>query len=282
MEMLRDGTLAESDVVFCEWPRYEHFRVLRGERKLSFRLTHIPEASEQLHHKKRFTRRLKRRPYVLRTYLESCRRQLRGIWVEKPYNLDRGEGITFLRDPRRWRREKHLLQRYLEDPWLIRGRKTEVRMMARIDDDGSVRVYREALVRAALRPYSLADLDPMIHNSNAAFQVRMGVEDVEQYLLSELMSDETLLDTMVEIVHDTVAMLRRKRRFGGSDDFEVMGYDFVVDAGGTPFLLEANRSPGLYFDSDICRRFYLGMLRELYRDLRRPQAQNGHEGRSAS
>jgi hypothetical protein len=67
-------------------------------------------------------------------------------------------------------------------------------------------------------------------------------------------------------------MLRRKRRFGGSEDFEVMGYDFVVDGGGRPFLLEANRFPGLYFDQGICRRFYLGMLGELYRDLQRHEA----------
>jgi hypothetical protein len=93
------------------------------------------------------------------------------------------------------------------------------------------------------------------------------VKEVEQHLLSELVSDERLLDAMVEIVHDTVAMLRRKRRFGGSTDFEAMGYDFVVDRSGTPFLLEANRFPGLYFDRDVPRRFFLGALRALYADL---------------
>lgn len=266
MGLLRDGSLEESDVVFCEWPRYEHFRLLRSQQGLGFRLNQIPLASEQLHHKKRFTRHFRRRPYVLRTYLESCFRQLEGVWVEKPYNLDRGEGITFLRDPRRWRRKGHLLQRYLEDPWLVRDRKTEIRLIARLDDDGSVRIYREGLVRVALRPYSLADLDPMIHNSNAAFQQREGVK-VEQYLLSELRPDGKLLDAMVEIVEDTVKLLRRKRHFGGSGDFEAMGYDFVVDRAGTPFLLEVNRFPGLYFDQDVCSRFYYGMFPALYGDI---------------
>jgi hypothetical protein len=266
MGLFRDGSLAESEVVFCEWPRYKHFRLLRGERKLGFRLNQIPAASERLQHKKRFTRHLKRRPYVLQTYLASCRRQLKGVWVEKPYNLDRGEGITFLRDPRRWRREKHLLQRYLEDPWLVHDRKTEVRLIARLNDDGSVCVYREGLIRVAHRPFTLEDLDPMIHNANAAFQERMGVNEIEQYLLSELVSDEKLLDAMIEIVHDTVAMLKQNRRFGGSGDFEAMGYDFVVDRSGTPFLLEANRFPGLYFDPDVCKRFYLGMIQALYGD----------------
>lgn len=266
MGLLRDGSLEECDVVFCEWPRYDHFRLLREEQNLSYRLNQIPVASEELHHKKKFTRHFRRRPYVLRTYLESCLRQLDGVWVEKPYNLDRGEGIVFLRDPRRWRRKKHLLQQYLENPWLVRDRKTEVRLIARLDDDRSVRIYREGLVRVALRPFTLADLDPMIHNANAAFQQREGVK-VEQYLLSDLDSDETLLDAMVEIVEDTVGMLRRKRYFGGSGDFEAMGYDFVVDRGGTPFLLEVNRFPGFYFDQDVCRRFYYGMFPALYHDL---------------
>ena len=267
MGLLRDAELAECDVVFCEWPRYEHFRQLRAERHLGFRLNQIPKASERLHSKRKFTRHLRRRPYVLRTYLESCRRQLRGVWVEKPFNLDRGEGITFLSDPRRWRRAGHLLQRYLEDPWLVNDRKTEVRVVARIGDDGSARVYREGLMRVAHEPFSLEDLDPRIHNSNAQFQHRMGVTEVEQHLLSDLQSDARLLDAMVEIVHDTVAVLKRNRRFGGSRDFEVMGYDFVVDRAGTPFLLEANRFPGLYFDQDVCRRFYEGMMPALYADL---------------
>jgi hypothetical protein len=267
MELLRDGSLAESDVVFCEWPRYEHFRLLRDEQNLRFRLNQIPVASQRLHHKRWFSRQFKRRANVLRTYLGSCRRRLRGVWVEKPYNLDRGEGITFLRDPRWWRKKRHLLQRYLEDPWLVNGRKTEVRLIAKINDDGSVRVYREGLVRVALRPYTLEDLDPLIHNSNAPFQKRMGVEAIEQHLLSDLSPDGKLLDAMVEIVNDTVATLRRKRLFRGTDDFEAMGYDFVVDRTGTPFLLEANRFPGLHFDQEVCTRFFNGMIRELYRGI---------------
>jgi len=267
MEMLRDGSLEECDVLFCDQPRYEHFRRQRGERGLSFRLNQIPEVSDGIHNKKTFTRYLSDRPYVLPTYLKRCFRRLRGIWVEEPYNLDRGEGISFLRDPGWWHRKKHLLQKYLEDPWLVNDRKTEVRLIVRLDDDGSVLTHREGLVRVAHRPYALDDLDPLIHNANAAFQARMGVERIEQYLLSDLAADGTLLDAMVEIVHDTVAMLGRTQQFGGSGDFEAMGYDFVVDRAGTPFLLEANRFPGLYFDDDVTTRFYLGVLDTLYRDL---------------
>jgi hypothetical protein len=189
------------------------------------------------------------------------------MWVEKPYNLDRAEGITFLRDPRGWWRRGHLLQRYIEDPWLVHDRKTEVRILARIGDDGSVRVHREGLVRVAHRPFTVDDLDPLIHNSSPSFQWRMGVKEVKQYLLSELVSGDELLDAMAEIVRDTVTMLRDKRRFTGSDDFELIGYDFVVDRSGTPFLLEANRFPGLWFDDDVSARFYLGTLRALFHDL---------------
>jgi hypothetical protein len=267
MGLLRDGSLEECDVVFCEWPRYRHYRRLRTERRLAFRLNQIPVATQQIQHKKRFARHLHRRPYVPRTYLALCLRRLQGIWVEKPYNLDRAEGITFLRDPRGWWRRGHLLQRYLDDPWLVNDRKTEVRVLARISDDGSVRVHREGLVRVALRPFTLDDLDPLIHNSSLSFQRRMGVKEPEQHLLSELVFNGNLLDAMVEIVHDTVAMLREKGRFTGSDDFELIGYDFVVDRSGTPFLLEANRFPGLWFDVDVSARFYIGMLRALFHDI---------------
>jgi hypothetical protein len=267
MELLRDGTLEESDVVFCEWPRNKHFLQLRDERNLRFRLNQLPVVSGQLHHKKRFARLLKHRPYALRTFIESRYRRLRGVWVEKPYNVDRGEGITFLRDPRRWRRKKHVLQRYVDDPWLVQGRKNEVRMFARIDDDGSVRVYREALVRLAYRPFTIDDLDPLIHNGNILFQQRMGATSIEQHLLTDLVSDDELLQSMVDVVHDTVAVLQSKRRFRGTRDFEVLGYDFVVDREKVPFLIEVNRSPGLYFEDDVNSRFYHGMFSAIYRDI---------------
>ena len=203
--LARAASLDDGDVVLCEWPRYEHFCRLRSERGLIFRLNMIPEASERLHQKQRFARYFGRRPYALRTYRESSRRRLRGLWVEKPFNVDRGEGISFLRDPGVWRREGHVLQRYLEDPWIVRGRKTEVRMIARIDDDGSVRVHREGLVRVAHRPFTLAESDPLIHNANSAFQRRQGIADVEQYLLTEVSPHEGVIDEMAGIVADTVA-----------------------------------------------------------------------------
>ena len=123
-------------------------------------------------------------------------------------------------------------------------------------------------MRVAHRPYSLDDLDPMIHNSNLPFQKRMGVKKVEQYLLSELIADEKPLDAMVEIVHDTVAVIRREKRFKGSDDFELMGYDFILDRGGRPHLLETNRFPGLWFNHEVSSHFYREMIRTLYRDIR--------------
>ena len=72
MDLLCDGSLEESDVVFCEWRRYEYFRELRRTRNLTYRLNQIPEATEQLQHKERFTRHLKHKPYVLKTYLARC------------------------------------------------------------------------------------------------------------------------------------------------------------------------------------------------------------------
>lgn len=267
MGLIRDGSLTTCDVLFCDWPRYGHFRQIRSERRLRYRLNQIPHASGRLHHRKYMTRLLRSRPYVPQTFLKFCPFPLRGIWVEKPFDTDRGFGISFLRNPVLWRRKDHCLQRYIEDPWLVDGRKTDARMFALIHDDGSVQVHRDALLRVARLPFSLEDLDPMIHNANVQFQMRMGVERVEQHIVSELLPNGALLDAMVGIVNDCVAMLGKQSRFGGTGDFEVMGFDFAVDGKGTPFLLEANRFPGLRFDNEVCSRFYRGMIRDLFRAL---------------
>jgi hypothetical protein len=47
----------------------------------------------------------------------------------------------------------------------------------------------------------------------------------------------------------------------------VLGYDFVVDREKVPFLIEVNRSPGLYFEDDASSRFYHGMFPAIYRDI---------------
>ena len=102
---------------------------------------------------------------------------------------------------------------------------------------------------------------------NLAYQHRVGVAEVEQHLLTEKAPFPGLIDRMVAVVNDTVSILDRKERFLGTGDFEAMGYDFVVTRRGTPYLLEVNRFPGLYFDGGVAERFYRGMIPAIYRGL---------------
>lgn len=260
----QDGPLESSDVVLCDWSRYHHFRELRLARGLGFGLCHVPEVSERLHHKKLLARTLAGRPYMLETYLGKAPWRLRGLWAEKPYNLDRGEGISFVRAPRQWRKKHHLLQRNLDEPWLIGGRKTDVRMLARIDDDGTIRVHPEARVRVAHLPYDLASDDPLVHNANPMFLERAGITQPEEHLFSEVTPHPEALEAMVAIIEDTAAILRAKDVFGDTDDFELLGYDLILDRHGRPHLLEVNRSPGFHDSSEIHARFYLGALQSLF------------------
>ncbi len=264
--LLREGSLAECELVYCDKARHPHFSRLREEQGLGFRLNHVPEASNRLHRKQAFSRLLADRPYLPKTHLESCLRPLRGVWVEKPFNLDWGRGIRFLRSPWGWRKPQHLLQRYVEDPWLVGGKKAGVRVVARVDDDGGVRVHREGLVQVAGKPFSLEDLDPRIHNTNVNFQQRTGSEEVETHLLSETAPDGTV-DELVAVVRDTVAILEKQGRLRGSRDFEMIGYDFVVDRHGEPHLLEANRMPGFHLEPVNRGRFYRGAAHALFGDL---------------
>ena len=265
--LARPANLEEAEVVLCEWSRFAHLGDLRRDRRLAYRLNQVPNATRELHRKERFAQLMRRRPHVLETYVESAPRKLKGLWVEKPFNVDRGKGIGFLRDPRGWRRPGYVLQRYLDTPWLVDGRKVEVRVVALIFDDGSARVHREGLVRCAHRPFRMDDLDPLIHNSNPLFQLRQGVERLEQHLLTDLVSDPAMLDAMTAFIEDTVEMLRRRRCFEDTQDFEMVGYDFILDQDGYPWALEANRFPGLHFGTPVADRFYLGVIEDLYSGL---------------
>ena len=80
-------------------------------------------------------------------------------------------------------------------------------------------------------------------------------------------AEDSSLVVVSGIVQDAVASLGKKGRLGYNGDFETMGFDFVVDRAGRPFLLEANCYPGIWFDTEVGSRFYQGVLRDLYRDF---------------
>ena len=263
----RSATLENAEVVFCQKESHQAYIELRRERGLGFTINQLPELTRHLRNKQRYFEIFGQKPYALDTYVESCSSPLSGIWVEKPVDLHRGRGIRFLRDPNRWQQPACILQAYLSDPYLFQERKFDVRVLLRLDDRGECRVYHDGLVRCAHRPFRTDDLDPMIHNSNIAFQSTRGIEQYCFSLLTRLPIYRLVMDQINEIVEDNVRELRRLGYFQATDDFELLGYDFLIDKDGRVFMLEANTYPGIYLKPGGPCPFYRTAIQYLYSDL---------------
>ena len=103
----------------------------------------------------------------------------RGVWIVKPGASNRGRGIEVFDSVPAV--EKHLaaqeygsqwiVQKYIEKPILVHGRKFDIRQFALVDPEGAVYVYRDSYVRTCSAAYDVNNLDDKaIHLTNDAVQ----------------------------------------------------------------------------------------------------------------
>lgn len=68
-----------------------------------------------------------------------------------------------------------VIQKYIENPLLIAGRKFDMRMWALMDSKGRVYFFKEGYLRLSSYQFSLAELeDPYVHLTNNAIQKNSG------------------------------------------------------------------------------------------------------------
>ena len=110
---------------------------------------------------------------------EDHRSRHHATWIFKPGASNRGRGIEIF--ARASEVERHLskqpyasswiVQKYVEAPTLVHGRKFDIRQFAAVAPDGSVWIYEDSYVRTCSARYDAANLDSKaIHLTNDAVQ----------------------------------------------------------------------------------------------------------------
>lgn len=220
------------------------------------------------------------------------------LWIFKPAGLSRGKGIRILWNFGRLKRQltdpgsggaeldeslDYIAQRYIRDPLLLDGRKSEIRvywLIASIDPL-MVLLYREGTVRLNNQPYRLDDFDnQLIHVTNTYQQKKHPEFDSTQELkwaFSEL--DDVLgerlqgksfvtsrllpaassaLGEVVRAVRDDLAQPATEAMC-----FGLYGADLIVDSDLRIWLTEIQKNPGLSHVGDpVKSRVIPDMLRE--------------------
>merc|ERR1711963_352904 len=196
----------------------------------------------------------------------------------KPIAKSQGKGIFLfkkLKDITDWRKEDYyrsidekkedreqpeayIVQRYIDNPYLIGGKKFDLRVYVLVTSYIPLKawLYREGFARFTKTRYSAHSLDQYIHLTNVAIQKQAPDYDPEgskwsiyqlRLYLSARHGFEAVEDLFRLMDDIFVKSLQSVQRVMINDKhcFELYGYDILIDSDLKPWLCEINASPSL-------------------------------------
>ncbi len=209
-----------------------------------------------------------------------------GIWIMKPIGGAQGRGIflfTRLSEISDWKTayqalnkpqttekkkdddkdiEAYVVQRYIQYPLLIGGKKFDMRLYSLVTSFSPLKVfqYRRGFARFTTTRYSSdpqSIYDGFSHLTNVAIQKtaenydertggKMELQALKLYLMSIYgveRVDELFWEVQMIMLRSLLAV--QSIMISDKHCFELYGYDIMIDADLKPWLLEVNASPSL-------------------------------------
>jgi len=175
--------------------------------------------------------------------------------------------------------KKFVIQKYIEKPLLINGRKFDIRMWALLDHEMNVYLFKEGYLRTSARQFTLDHNlipDKSIHLTNNAVQKNLknygeyeegnqiSLKDFQKYLDSIKSGVDVrtnLYSQMKQLVY--LSLMSVKGKINPNNriyQFEIFGYDFIVDINYKVWLIEVNTTPCLEESSGILKMLLPRML----------------------
>ncbi|XP_029362898.1 putative tubulin polyglutamylase TTLL9 [Echeneis naucrates] len=214
-------------------------------------------------------------PSEYHLFVEEFKRSPGSTWIMKPVAKSQGKGIFLfrkLKDIMDWKKdgtrseeqkdaaqvENYVAQRYIENPYLINGRKFDLRVYVLVTSYVPLKawLYREGFARFSSTRFSLSSInDKYMHLTNVAVQKTAPDYDPEkgckwqiQYLRRYLTAKhgremvETLFKEMDNIFVRSLQSVQ-KVIINDKHCFELYGYDILLDQNLKSWLIEVNASP---------------------------------------
>ncbi|KAM3130213.1 hypothetical protein pb186bvf_017713 [Paramecium bursaria] len=204
------------------------------------------------------------------------------LWICKPSSLNRGQGVQLFkteaelnkiicRQDKKSLNQDFIVQKYIENPLLIDSRKFDIRMYVLITQDLDIYVFEQGYLRLSSEKFDLKNTNTFIHLTNNAIQKQgekyclfeEGNQLSFQFLneMTQFQFEEKSLAKIKQII--VVSLLSVQHFFHKSKgNFEILGYDFMVDQNLKPWLIEINTNPCLDESSPLLKDLIPRMINQ--------------------
>ncbi|KAK7505808.1 hypothetical protein BaRGS_00003079, partial [Batillaria attramentaria] len=251
-------------------------------------------------------------PSEYHIFVDEYRRNPGFIWIMKPIAKSQGKGIFLfkrLKDITDWKKgveyqpigdqakegpETYVVQRYIENPYLIGGRKFDLRIYVLVTSYNPLKVwlYRSGFARFSNTRFSLECIDDSyVHLTNVAVQktapdydpekgCKWSLQQLRQYFIAK--HGIEAMDQMFKQINDIfIYSLQSCQRIIINDKhcFELYGYDILIDANLKPWLIEINASPSLTASNQEDYDLKFGLLNDVLNVLDMESRLTGKERR---
>jgi len=217
------------------------------------------------------------------------------IWIMKPIAKAQGKGIFLFnklsqinewKKDHRWKSdnpqaETYVVQRYIENPLLVGGKKFDLRIYVLVTSYSplTVYLYRSGFARFSSYRYNTHSKnlgDTYVHLTNAAIQktapgydagagCKWPLRNLKLYLISKfgLSATDKLFNEIQELCINSLISVQ-KVMINDKHCFEMYGYDILIDDTLKPWLIEVNASPSLTADTPQDYELKFGLLDDVY------------------
>ena len=176
-----------------------------------------------------------------------------------------------------------IIQKYIEKPLLYKNRKCDIRIWVLLTQSMKVYVFKEGHLKSCSEEYKLNSKNPYIHITNYSFQkYNNNFQKFEkgneipfyefQKFINEAYPEKNyklnvdLMNKIKKIISLTMRSVKDKiNKNERTHQFEIFGYDFMLDENFNAFLIEINTNPGLEESSPWIKTIVPRMLDDALR-----------------
>ncbi|EAR92967.2 tubulin-tyrosine ligase family protein (macronuclear) [Tetrahymena thermophila SB210] len=217
---------------------------------------------------------------------------LENIWLLKPADANQGRGIEILKTQKdiisslvqKQCNSYWVIQKYIEKPLLYHGRKFDIRIWVLVTKSGEIFIYKPGYIRTCCDEYNMQDIDVNLHLTNNFVQKHhqnygqhepgntLPLECLFEYIDQKFANENTeqvnlrerIHQRMKDLIIDTILSVKKSmitiKRY---NNFELFGYDFLIDEDLRVWLIEVNTNPYIGIPNDFIKELVPRMADDL-------------------